>query len=78
MGIKQTIKRVIPETVQAPLRPLYHTVFGKPKPDSHSNLALGTFDGFTVAYRRGTVDEQQIGGNAALDEIRIVLVDNGR
>ncbi len=68
MGIKQTMKRVLPESIKAPLRPLYRSVFDRPKPDPPSNLALGTFDGFAVAYRRGTVDERQITQGFARDK----------
>jgi FkbM family methyltransferase len=60
MGLKRTIAGVLPEPFKAAVRPLYRAVFERPATDRPSNLTVGTFDGYEVAYRRGTADERQI------------------
>ncbi len=52
----KTIGRFLPEGLKAVLRTVYH--FAKKRVyDSPSMLAIDTFEGFQVAYRKGTADE---------------------
>jgi FkbM family methyltransferase len=54
-SMKKTIAGVLPEGLKAAIRSL------RPEtPDKASNVAIGTFGGFEVAYRRATADEEVI------------------
>jgi FkbM family methyltransferase len=65
--MKKTIARILPERLKATLRPWYRAAFERPATDRPSNLTIGTFDGFEIAYRKGTADEYQIGQSFSRD-----------
>jgi FkbM family methyltransferase len=56
------IRESLPEGVKAVIRPLYRVIQKllpeRPKFDSPSMLAIEAIDGFEVAYRKGTADEE--------------------
>jgi FkbM family methyltransferase len=49
------------------VRPLYRSIFERPATDRPTNLTIATFDGFDIAYRKGTADERQIGQSFSRD-----------
>jgi len=58
----RAVARKLPNSLKAVIRPLYTMLTRQPRTppkslDQPSTLALGSFGGFTIAYRRNTADE---------------------
>ena len=59
MSSAKRIARILPSPVKSVLRSV-RDLFGGGERDRPSTVALGSFEGFEVAYRRGTADEPVI------------------
>ena len=60
MNVKEQIARILPEKLKAVIRPWYRTFAGRSL-DRPSRLAIGSFGGFEVAYRKDSADEAVLG-----------------
>jgi len=58
-SVRALIAARMPESLKAPIRPLYRLVF-RPKIDKASSIAISRFGGFDVAFRTNTADEDVI------------------
>jgi FkbM family methyltransferase len=61
--IKDRIARILPKRLRTIIRPFYRMVrriFTRPAIDKPSILAIGSFGGFDIAYRKNTADETVI------------------
>lgn len=56
--IVSTISRSLPQSIRNPLRKLYRRVV--PAPPTPQRLEIGTFAGYELAYREGSVDQRII------------------
>lgn len=62
-SVKEMIAPVVPERLKMVIRPWYRALQGSAHegaPDRPAGLAIGSFGGFEVAYRKGTADEEVI------------------
>ncbi|HEB12086.1 MAG TPA: FkbM family methyltransferase [Actinobacteria bacterium] len=60
LNVKKEIARILPEKVKNIIRPRYRR-FAERDPDRSSRIAIGSFGGFEIAYRKDTADELVIG-----------------
>lgn len=59
--IRQKLVRFLPQRLKGVIRPVYNTVHRLlRRPDKSYRVRIGSFGGFSVAYREGTADEHVI------------------
>ena len=63
--INAKISRLLPDKLKAIVRPIYRKLFQGVSAEKATNLKIGSFDGFDIAFREGTTDEIIIGNRAS-------------
>ena len=58
------IAKLLPDRLKAIVRPVYRKLVQGVSAEKATNLKIGTFDGFDIAFREGTTDEIIIGNSA--------------